>query len=184
LNLFSIAFKKIEIRCRYRSLNRSSEIETTWIRLAIATTTSPENVTALVGSTLGRDACGWFDVIGAGDVVKSKKPDPAIYHWVLERLGLAGHTCLAIEDSHNGLVAARAAEIPVLITRSFYCSAEDFTGAAAVINNFDGTSDSVATQKRRLRDPVNVEQLRRWAATRHIFTLPRPAAENRRLCSA
>jgi HAD superfamily hydrolase (TIGR01509 family) len=136
------------------------------IRFAIATTTSPENVTALVGSTLGRDACSWFDVIGAGDVVQSKKPDPAIYHWVLDRLGLAGHMCLAIEDSHNGLVAAQAAEIPVLITRSLYCSAEDFAGAVAVIDNFDGTSDLEAPQN-RLMDPVNVEQLRRWH--RHVM---------------
>jgi beta-phosphoglucomutase-like phosphatase (HAD superfamily) len=66
-----------------------AELRAADIRLAIATTTSPENVTALVGSTLGRDACGWFDVIGAGDVVQSKKPDPAIYYWALERLGLA-----------------------------------------------------------------------------------------------
>jgi len=138
-----------------------AELRAAHIRLAIATTTSPENVTALVASTLGRGACGWFDVIGAGDVVPSKKPDPAIYHWVLERLGLPGHTCLAIEDSYNGLVAAQAAEIRVLITRSFYCSAEDFAGAAVVIDNLDGTSDLEAA-KNRLMGPVNVEQLRRW----------------------
>jgi beta-phosphoglucomutase-like phosphatase (HAD superfamily) len=69
--------------------------------------------------------------------------------------------CLAIEDSYNGLVAAQAAAIRVLITRSFYCSAEDFAGAAAVIDNFDGTSDLEATQN-RLSGPVSVEQLRRW----------------------
>jgi HAD superfamily hydrolase (TIGR01509 family) len=138
-----------------------SELRAAGIRLAIATTTSPENVTALVGSTLGRDACGCFDVVGAGDVVQSKKPDPAIYHWVLERLGLAGHSCFAIEDSHNGLVAAQGAGIRVLITRSFYCIGEDFAGAAAVIDNFDGTSDLEPT-KNRSTGRVDVEQLRRW----------------------
>jgi HAD superfamily hydrolase (TIGR01509 family) len=138
-----------------------AELRAADIRLAIATTTSPENVTALITSTLGRDACGWFGVIGAGDIVQSKKPDPAIYHWVLERLGLPSYTCLAIEDSHNGLVAAQAAKIRVLITRSFYCSAEDFRGAAAVIDNFDGTSDLEATRN-GLIGLVNVEQLRCW----------------------
>jgi beta-phosphoglucomutase-like phosphatase (HAD superfamily) len=93
--------------------------------------------------------------------VQSKKPDPAIYDWVLERLGLGGHSCLAIEDSHNGLVAAQAAGIRVLITRSFYCIAEDFAGAAAVIDNLDGTSDLEPT-KNQLTARVNVEQLRRW----------------------
>jgi hypothetical protein len=37
--------------------------------LAIATTTTPANVDALIAHTLGVDALGWFEVIGAGNVV-------------------------------------------------------------------------------------------------------------------
>ncbi|MEW6569527.1 MAG: HAD family hydrolase, partial [Chloroflexota bacterium] len=36
------------------------------LRLAIATTTTPENVTALLAATLGPDSIGWFEVIAAG----------------------------------------------------------------------------------------------------------------------
>ena len=29
---------------------------------------------------------GWFDVIGAGDIVPAKKPAPDIYHYVLKEM--------------------------------------------------------------------------------------------------
>lgn len=68
------------------------------IRLAIATTTTMENVTALLKSTLGEESIGWFNVIGAGDIVPMKKPAPDIYHWVLNQLQLTAQQCIAIED--------------------------------------------------------------------------------------
>ncbi|MEK6595088.1 MAG: HAD-IA family hydrolase, partial [Pseudomonadota bacterium] len=79
------------------------------IKLAIATTTTMENVTALLKSTLGKESIGWFDVIGAGDIVPMKKPAPDIYRWVLTQLELTAPQCIAIEDSENGLKSALAA---------------------------------------------------------------------------
>lgn len=105
------------------------------LRLAIATTTSPENVDALLHATLGRDAAGWFDVIGAGDVIPAKKPAPDIYTWVLDRLGLPATACLAIEDSENGLRAAQGAGLRCLITRNAYTAGQDFSGALAVVDD-------------------------------------------------
>jgi HAD superfamily hydrolase (TIGR01509 family) len=105
------------------------------LRLAIATTTSPENVDALLRATLGQGAADWFDVIGAGDVVPAKKPAPDIYTWVLDRLGLPAATCLAIEDSENGLRAAQGAGLPCLITRNAYTAGQDFSGALAVVDD-------------------------------------------------
>jgi hypothetical protein len=43
------------------------------LRLAIATTTSPENVSALLRASLAPDAEAWFEVIGAGDVVPAQE---------------------------------------------------------------------------------------------------------------
>ena len=48
------------------------------VRLAIATTTTPDNVAALLASTLGPSSVGWF-AIAAGDMAARKKPDPAVY---------------------------------------------------------------------------------------------------------
>jgi HAD superfamily hydrolase (TIGR01509 family) len=109
------------------------EARTARLRLAIATTTTPENVTTLLAASLAPDAAGWFEVIGAGDVVPAKKPAPDIYDWVLERLGLPATACLAIEDSTAGLRSALAAGLPTVVTESEYTRDQDFRGALAVL---------------------------------------------------
>jgi HAD superfamily hydrolase (TIGR01509 family) len=107
------------------------------IRLAIATTTSPENVDALLRASLAPEAVDWFEVIGAGDIVPAKKPAPDIYLWVLERLGLPAAACIAIEDSENGLVAARAAGLPTVVTVGEYSRGQDFTGATLIVDQLE-----------------------------------------------
>ena len=47
--------------------------------LAIATTTTPQNVSALIENTLGVDAMNWFASVGASGIVPAKKPAPDIY---------------------------------------------------------------------------------------------------------
>ena len=110
------------------------------IRLAIATTTSPENVSALLRASLAPDAESWFEVIGAGDVVPAKKPAPDIYRWVLARLGLPAGACLALEDSENGIRASRGAGLPTLVTENDYTRGQDFAGALAVLPDLGKTT--------------------------------------------
>ncbi len=105
------------------------------LRLAIVTTTTPVNVTALLEHGFAQDTSGWFDVIAAGDSVPGKKPAPDIYHHALGLLGLAPERCLAIEDSANGLHAARAAGVDVLVTVNRYTAEQDFSGAALVLDH-------------------------------------------------
>jgi len=105
------------------------------LRLAIATTTSRANVDALFAATLGEDVQGWFEAIGSGESVESMKPSPDIYLWVLERLGLPGGACLALEDSANGLQSAIGAGIPAVITPAPYTADDDFSAALAVVSN-------------------------------------------------
>jgi len=111
------------------------ELQTAGIRLAIATTTTPANVDALLSHTLHALPPVTFEVIGAGDIVPAKKPAPDIYTWVLGKLGLPPSACLAVEDSRNGVLAARGAGLPVLVAHSSYTLGEDFTGAAAVLSD-------------------------------------------------
>jgi HAD superfamily hydrolase (TIGR01509 family) len=109
------------------------------LRLAIATTTTPENVTTLLAASLAPRAATWFEVIGAGDAVPAKKPAPDIYLWVLERLRLPAAACLAVEDSANGLKAARLAGVPTVVTESEYTRGQDFSGALAVLPDLAAT---------------------------------------------
>ena len=104
------------------------------IKLAIATTSTPVNVKALLRSTLGEDAINWF-AIAAGDVVARKKPDPAVYYEAVEALHVGPGHAIAFEDSTNGLQAAITAGLKVVATPSMYLAAEDFSGAATVMSN-------------------------------------------------
>lgn len=110
------------------------------LRLAIATTTTPENVDALLRANLGPDAPGWFDVIGAGDIVPAKKPAPDIYQWVLDRLALPPSACLAIEDSEIGLKSALTAGLRCVVTVSEYTRGQDFRGAWQLLQGLAGSS--------------------------------------------
>jgi len=105
------------------------------ITLAIATTTSPENVSTLLEVGLGKDWASYFAVNGCGDIVPHKKPAPDIYNWVLNELQLTPGDCIALEDSNNGLRSALAAGIKTYITTNPYTQKQDFAGAAAVFND-------------------------------------------------
>jgi HAD superfamily hydrolase (TIGR01509 family) len=105
------------------------------LRLAIATTTTPENVTVLLEHSLGKGSTRWFEVIAAGDIVPAKKPAPDIYHWALEKLAIDASECLAFEDSENGLLASRAAGLKTVVTVNDYTRDHDFSGAAVVLSD-------------------------------------------------
>ncbi|MEL6438620.1 MAG: HAD family hydrolase [Cyanobacteria bacterium J06621_8] len=102
------------------------------ITLAIATTSSLPNVTALLEKHLDLD---WFKVIAAGDIVPKKKPSPDIYHYVIDRLGFSPETMIVIEDSDNGLEAATAAGLTTIVTVNSYTEQQDFSNAALVISD-------------------------------------------------
>lgn len=104
------------------------------IRLAICTTTSLANVEALMTAALGPGWRARFPVVVTGDMVTCKKPAPEAYLRALEHLDLAPEAAVAIEDSRNGLIAAREAGLRVVCIRSRYCSADDLSGAVAVLN--------------------------------------------------
>ena len=73
-----------------------------------------------------------------GEDVRRKKPDPEAYLQALAGLGLAPATTLAIEDSANGVAAAHAAGVPVLVTRSASSAAEAdaaFQDAVAMLDH-------------------------------------------------
>ena len=52
---------------------------------------------------------GYFAAAICGDEVLHAKPDPEIYVRAAEKLGLTPGECMVLEDSINGLTAARAA---------------------------------------------------------------------------
>lgn len=117
------------------------------LQLAIATTTSPVNIAALLRKAIGADWKQYFSVIEDASTAPRKKPDPMVYQQTLTRLGLAPEHCLAFEDSENGLRAAMAAGLPTLITPNDFTAEHDFKGAWRILPHLKG---------------VSVAQLREW----------------------
>ena len=113
------------------------------ITLAIATTTSRSNLDALLRTTFAPDAESWFAAIVTGEDVTAKKPDPEVYRIVLDKLALSPSDCLAIEDSFNGLSAARACGITTIVTPSQYSVGQDFAGAALVCQTLNDDGNAV-----------------------------------------
>ncbi len=112
-----------------------SEARAAGLRLAIATTTTPENVTALLQYSMAPDAADWFEVIAAGDVVPAKKPAPDIYLWAMERMNVEAGACLAFEDSSNGIRSSHAAGLATIVTINDYTADHDFSQAALVVSD-------------------------------------------------
>ncbi|MGB5834185.1 MAG: HAD family hydrolase [Thiohalocapsa sp.] len=115
------------------------------VRLAIATTTTPENVSALLSAAPEPNLMDWFEVVAAGDIVPNKKPAPDIFDFALKSLGLPPAACVAVEDSDNGVRSALGAGLrALLVTVNSYTAGQDFTGAALVLDSL-GEPDQPAT---------------------------------------
>ena len=110
------------------------------MRLAIATTTSPVNIAALLRSAMGPDWSSFFQVIEDASTAPHKKPHPQVYLQTLQRLQLPPFECMAFEDSANGLKAARAARLATVITPNSFTARHDFTGALRVVSSLQGTT--------------------------------------------
>ena len=97
--------------------------------LFVCSTSHQESVEALLRHNYGKECLAWFTKLYCGDVVAKNKPAPDIYLLVSEEFKLDGNRCFVIEDSRNGLLAARGAGMHCLITQSFYTVQEDFSEA-------------------------------------------------------
>ena len=136
------------------------------LRLAIATTTTPANVTTLLKCSLANDASDWFEVIAAGDIVPAKKPAADIYQWAMQQMRLTPADCFAFEDSANGIQSSLAAGIKTLVTINDYTLDHDFKNAAAVISDL-GEPDArptVISGSLQGQPYVNLAAIRAWHA--------------------
>jgi len=119
------------------------------LTLAIATTTSPVNIAALLRTAIGPDWSSYFAVIEDASTAPLKKPHPQVYRQTLQRLGLPAAQCLAFEDSANGLQSALGAGLATIVTPNDFTAHHDLTGALRVLPSLAG---------------VSVAQLRDWHA--------------------
>ncbi len=104
------------------------------VQVAVCSTSNVKAVQGIVDQLIGGDLAPRIRVF-AGDMVKAKKPDPAIYQMALDQMGLDPARCVVVEDSNIGLRAAKAAGLRCIVTKSTYTGSEDFSAADLVVED-------------------------------------------------
>lgn len=117
--------------------------------LGICTTSNERSAHAVAYQTLSDIK---FDFVLAGDVVTKKKPDPEIYLLALEKSRVKPYEAFVIEDSRNGVLAAKAAGIPVLATTNEYTEKEDLSQADLIVTSLGEPAGKKGILKKSIRD--------------------------------
>ena len=94
-------------------------------------TTSNEKAAKAVKETMLSDIK--FEFVLAGDMVSKKKPDPEIYNMGLSKLSLQPNECFVVEDSRNGVLAAKAAGVKIVVTTNGYTEKEDLSDGDIIV---------------------------------------------------
>lgn len=79
----------------------------------------------------------YFSGYISGDMVTRPKPAPDIFLQAAERFGLAPSECLVIEDSYNGVTAARAAGMACIGFYNPNSGQQDLSRADFIVEGFD-----------------------------------------------
>lgn len=134
---------KLPLRAGVKRLMR--EAMESGVRLGVCTTANERSANAIAKGMLGDIE---FEFVLAGDVVTKKKPDPEIYLLALERSGLNPEQCVVVEDSRNGVLAAKAAGLHIVATTNIYTEDEDLSDAAIVVTRLGEADGKKGVLKR------------------------------------
>ena len=116
------------------------------LRLGFVTTTSAENISALLSALAPEVTAESFDIVIDGSSVSSGKPDPEVYRYALDQLGEDASNAVAIEDNAGGVRAAVSAGVACVAFPNQNTAGADFSGAAATVDALDA-DDVVALIK-------------------------------------
>jgi len=115
------------------------------LKIAVCTTSNEQAARAITEKIL-KDI--QFELVLAGDVVKKKKPDPEIYNLALSRLGLKPEEVFVVEDSKNGVVAAKAAGMKTVVTTNGYTEKEDVSAGDVIVTCLGDSKGEKATLRK------------------------------------
>ena len=101
------------------------------IPTAIASSSPKNMIEAVVEKFKLQD---YFSHLVSGNEVKHSKPDPEIYLVTAEKLGIAPSDCVVIEDSTNGVNAAKNAGMTCIGFRNLNSGKQDISRADIIVN--------------------------------------------------
>ena len=127
--IFNNYLKKNQLKLRPGVKNLILFCKKEKIKLAFVSSTSTNNINAILYSLRNSIHKKDFSFIGNSKLVKKFKPNPAIYLLALKKLKIKANDCLAIEDTQESLNSARRAKIKCIIFPGKFHSSRKFIGA-------------------------------------------------------
>ncbi len=124
------------------------------LKLGVCTTANERSAKAIANGLLKEIQ---FEFVLAGDVVKKKKPDPEIYLMGLQKSGLAPRQCIVVEDSRNGILAAKAAGLRVVATTNVYTEREDLSDADIILTSLGDPDGETGTLRKGDNDRLGFD---------------------------
>jgi beta-phosphoglucomutase-like phosphatase (HAD superfamily) len=97
--------------------------------------------------------------------VSRKKPDPEIYNLALTLTGLKPEEAIVIEDSRNGVLAAKSAGTHVVVTTNYYTEQEDLNGGDIIVSCLgdpDGEKGKLLKGALEYDGVLRIEQLEKY----------------------
>ncbi|EOT44833.1 HAD family hydrolase [Enterococcus columbae] len=79
------------------------------------------------------EIAAYFDVVVSAEDVRLAKPDPEIFELAVERLAIPKNQALVLEDSKNGVLAANAAGIDVIMIPDLIAPSEELRTKAIAV---------------------------------------------------
>ncbi len=102
--------------------------------LALASSSNRQFIELVLDKTGLRPA---FESVLGGDEVGAGKPEPDLFLHSADRLGVPPVICTVIEDSTNGILAAKRAGMRCIALRNPHSGAQDLSRADYVVDRFD-----------------------------------------------
>jgi len=102
-------------------------------KLSIASSSAKENVNFIISKL---NLTGYFDFIISGEEVKNGKPSPDIFLAVSGKFRISPDKCYVIEDSNNGIIAARTAGMNCIGFTNNDSNSQDLSGSDFILKNF------------------------------------------------
>ena len=127
--IFNNYLKKNQLKLRPGVKNLILFCKKEKIKLAFVSSTSTNNINAILYSLRNSINKEDFSFVGNSKLVKKFKPNPAIYLLALKKLKLKANDCLAIEDTQESLNSAKRAKIKCIIFPGKFHSSRKFSGA-------------------------------------------------------
>lgn len=127
------AFENGEVRLVKGCVDLIKRLHFEKFRLGLASSSPREHIDAVLQRF---DLVQFFDVVLSGEEVSNGKPAPDIFLEAAKRLGVDAAECLVIEDSRNGVSAAKAAGMKCVGFQNPASGEQDLSKADEIIEDF------------------------------------------------